>query len=479
MRRLAVAAALICSMPLFATDTTYELLSAPWIRGRLIFQVTQAGQMQARRDGDATYVDIADGAPFVISEQRDLTFHNFNPFKFALQTSESSEKDPNYTAIAQFLDAVKNTAGGVGASKHREDEETAAEQIRTALRDIQAPQPAAAAGPDCSRYEALQKALYNLHELLKKEVLTTTDFHDWVESATDAEHVAAVRKKVSAAIKTLQDNVQAMKEVDAAIGTTFVPKNTKDEPSCNSFKASTFALVYEITRTIDTKVQSRTTLIADLQTLNESLKKFADSTAWRDDAKTDYIFYKPSADFETIKTLNIAVKPRTFSLSDDGKLTVEEGTSVGRSIRLRAHSWIVPEVAGGLIQSDLEYPKYGTSQGPDGKTIVARAGSEKLPVQGAVVVNLVCRCWGPSIVYPAIQLGATNSKQYPGFLVGLGARFAGKYSFSLVGGRVISWFEDLDGLAPGDSISGTAELQSHLKRRRAPNAKYIGVQYNF
>ena len=475
MKRLFATAAMFCAIPLSATDTTHELLTAPWVRDRLVFQVTQSGKLQARRDADKTYTDVADGAPFVLSEQRDLTFHNFNPFKYVLKTDETTAADPNYTAIAQFLDALKKTEEGLAASK----EPSATEAIRKILPNIRAPQPSlAAGGTDCSQYDALQKNLYDLHDKLKLTVLTGAEFGQWTDSAVGFEKVRAVRTNITGAVKKLQDNVQVLKDLDAAIAKTYIPDSSSGQPSCDKIKASTFALIYEITRTIDSKLQARTTLIAGLQTLNASLQQFADETNWREDAPADYIFYKPSPDFQTIKTLNIAVRPRSFTVTDDGKLSVEDGTPVARSIRVRAYSLIVPEVAAGFVHTDLAYPKYGTKQ-VGGQTIVAAAGTDKFPAQGAVLLNLVCRCWAPSIVYPALQLGLTNSKQYPGFLLGGGARFTGKYSLSVVGGIVITWFEDLKGLAVGDPVSGTADLQAHLQRRRAPAKTYVGVQYNF
>jgi len=46
-------------------------------------------------------------------------------------------------------------------------------------------------------------------------------------------------------------------------------------------------------------------------------------------------------------------------------------------------------------------------------------------------------------------------------------------------GRMITWSKDLDGIKPGDPVSGTAELESHLKLKRQPSAYYVAIQYNF
>ncbi len=81
-------------------------------------------------------------------------------------------------------------------------------------------------------------------------------------------------------------------------------------------------------------------------------------------------------------------------------------------------------------------------------------------------------------VYPAVQFGLTNSKDYPGFIIGGGLRFTYPRALSVVAGRLYTWYRDLEGLKVGDPVQGTADLESHLQRK-SKRASYFGIQYSF
>jgi hypothetical protein len=130
-----------------------------------------------------------------------------------------------------------------------------------------------------------------------------------------------------------------------------------------------------------------------------------------------------------------------------------------------------------MIMTDLKFPKWGTKE-EGGKTVVASAGEDDFPASGAVAVNFVCRCWTGGYVYPALQVGVTTAKEYPGFLLGAGLRFTRPRALSLVFGKILTWQNELVGLEVGDEVSGTAEIESHLQRR-SKTANYVGIQYNF
>ncbi len=463
--------ALFLASAAFATDTTMELLEAPWVRDQLRFQITQDGKMQAARDGSRTFVDVPDGAAYVMSEQRDLVFRDFNPMLQTIATTETTQADVNYGSLSKLLEAIKQMPANLALAEHKQ--KTANELLQDLLDNP--PRLLAAASDHCTKYGELRLLLGKLHDALNVGIVDAATFKRWTETTTSAGGVAKVRGEMTERIGDLNKNLALLAEIDKKIFTDYT-NAAADEPG-SAIQASTFALVYEGARRMSDVAAKRRQLVSDLTTLNTSLKNYEDKTQWREDAPGDYIFYKPSPDFTNVKLLNISAKSRSFTI-DGNALQITEGAAVVRTIRLRHYSLIVPELSAAVIHTDLSYPKYGTKQ-EGGQTVVAAAGRENLPLGGAVLLNFVCRCWPAGPVYPALQFGVTSAKQYPGFATGAGLRITRVASLSITVGKLITWFDDLDGLTVGQPISGTAELESHLKRKRAKSATYFGVQYNF
>lgn len=476
------------AVPSYATDTTFELLKAPWVRDRLVFQITADGKLQARRDGDNSAIDIDDGDAFVLSEQRDLTFANFNPFLITIQTSETTEKDPNFESIATLLDAIQKMAeGGLAAASDASDADSRKDQndkLRAALRELDALSapsvPLAAGSEDCSTYDRLRLRLRELHTAMITPFLDADEVNGWKNDATSAAKIKDVQKKIDAVVKDLKTNVELLAKIDKEIGEKFVPRDAtafRDESVCSEIHASTFAIVYDVSRHLSASVEAKRKLATDLAALSKSLEPYADATRWRNDHPDEYIFFKPKPDMANVKILAMTFKPRDITVEAGPSLKITEGKSVSRTIRIRQYAMFVPEMSTAVITTDLKYPKYGTKD-ESGKTIVADAGEDDFPASGAVALNFVCRCWKPTFVYPAVQFGVTNAKEYPGFLLGAGLRFTAPRALSVVGGIIYTWHKELVGLKVGDEVKGTADIESHLQRR-GKQAGYVGIQYNF
>jgi len=457
----------------YATDTTYELLTAPKVNDRVVFRVSADGKLYAATDG--TFEEIKDTRTYVLSRQRDLTFEKFNPFLYSIQTTESTEKDANFSSIAGLLDALQKMAEQQGgAALGGEPVVIKSSQARRTGQNAALGEVLQTVASSQSSCDGLRHALADLHETMKAPVLDANEFNGWVDASDNRKGVEEVRSKIDATVKALTENVKKMKELDRAIGDKYIEPDLTDPCAVD---ATTLALIYDTARQLSSSIVAKGQLIADLTALANSLKPYADTANWRSGNPGEYIFLRPEPSMETVKIVALTVKPRTFTVEDGPSLKVTEGTAVGRTLRFRQYALFVPELSGAVIKTDLKFPKYGTKQ--DGATTtVASAGFDDFPASGAIALNGVCRCWPATFVYPAVQFGLTNSKDYPGFIIGGGLRFTYPRALSVVAGRLYTWYRDLEGLKVGDPVQGTADLESHLQRK-SKRASYFGIQYSF
>jgi hypothetical protein len=223
----------------------------------------------------------------------------------------------------------------------------------------------------------------------------------------------------------------------------------------------------------------RENLRTSLATLGAHLSEFA-TKEWVDDK--DYVFLRKRPTNEKLATVTVEVKTVEVSRGED--LTVAENLKSNpkrkASFVLRTYQSIVPEVSVAVVYAGFTRPKYGTSpsKADASKTVVERAGSEPVDLSAAVLLNGVCNTWRNGWVYPMFQLGISVNKDAPAILAGAGLRFTSPSRLGLAGGAVIGWVKDLDRLQPGDSVTGTADIEADLKRKMKVSY-YIALQYQF
>lgn len=483
MKRAAWILPWLIVFPLFATDTTNELLTAPLIKEKMAFRIN-GDTMVVAVDGTNTFVDVVDGVAFVMKQQRDMTFREFNPFLYTISTTEKTEKDPNFGSIAGLLDAIQKMATPTQSIAAGEETPKTPDEIRNetnkrlrkALDKIREKSESIGLDADCTAYKALRIDLNDLHNAMTSPFIDANEVNGWVAAATTAQGVGDVQGKIDAVVGQLNDNVTLMKDLDLAIAKRYIP-GKQGEDECGKVHASTFALVYEISRRLSTAISAHAKLAEDLGTLSTNLKPFANPNNWRPENKTEYIFYRPTPSMDDIKIATISIKPRKFSVGAGPSLKVVEETAVTRSVRFRHYTVIVPEMSAAVIKTDLKFPKYGTEE-VGGVIKIKSAGTDDFPAAGAVVLNGVCRCWSSTFVYPELQFGVTNSKDYPGFIIGGGFRFTYPRPLSVVAGYIYTWTKDLVGKKVGDVVSGTADLEAALQRK-SKRGSYIGIQYSF
>jgi hypothetical protein len=486
MRRLCLSCVLLVglALPASATDTTYELLSAPHVHGTLTLQLNSDKKLLYLRDSDPNYRTLQDNTAFVIDDQIDLVFHGFNPFLVTISSTEKTEADPNFGSLAKFLDAAQKlglfqtesgTAGMSASSalaglEERSEKGTELTKLLTIGQSLKA----AINDTDCTAYNKLHEGLSDLRNNLGTIVVSKQTFDTWTESSNNPSGVKEVRDDILKRVETFAQLEKAMKEILSAIDQLAAKGASPNEPRCDRFRASTLALAVDVSHKISEVMALRREISSKLQDLRKYLASFEDKTAWRTDG--DYIFLRPTSDFNNVKLLTVNVRKRTMNGGDNDFEIVEEDP-VSTTFRLRQHSLLVPEVGVAVVATDLDFPKYGTEE-KDGKILVKDAGDDEDPIKAAMMLNLTWRAHRTLPVFPGLQIGLTQTESYPGLLAGINFRFVYPRPFSLSVGRLFAWYKDLETLKPGDPITGTADIEKDLERHMK-QATYFAIQYTF
>ncbi len=235
----------------------------------------------------------------------------------------------------------------------------------------------------------------------------------------------------------------------------------------------------------DTLLTAKKNLAAALKNLSTTLELIVDRERWTR-GQQYYIAYHHK-ELEKGRKLDVVFQMSPVSIrldggSDANGLVFEKGQLRQGALSFRDSSIFVPEVAVGAVYSNLKRQKYGVIQDPASKTIrVAATGEESVGLQGAVLANFVCRCWGRSVLYPMIQLGVSVDPSSPALLVGGGLRLTNPIPIGLTFGAVpLAWVKGLDKLKVGQSIDNETFLEQDLKLKRVTGAAtYIALQTSF
>lgn len=497
-RRLTLFLALFCSAQvLLATDRTYELLTAPHVRDKIRIQLSADRKgIEYQKDEEARFADLAEGITFALHDQADIVFRDFNPFLYSVSSSQKMEPDPNFGSIVKFLDAARATGENLTG-------------LFAAILELpgggasDCDDLASDPGPNCKSLARFKCLLEKAAKLSNDDEIDQDDFKAWRDDSTSAVGVRKAREAIDAKIDKLSDNTKSLAatlaeieklrtsisfeacpgqctgECRKACGET--PSRECEESctrSCSGFDLEIALLYSDVQKTGEVSLKSKNELKTALKDLSDKLKSNYESpAAWREDHPSDYIIAKPKGDPENVNLFTVTIKDRKF-VADNGTFKIEEKEATSKTFRLRKYSALVPEIGGGVLYSNLKYPRYGTEQ-KDGKTLVKKIKDENADLSAAVVLNMYTRLGFDSFVYPGFQIGVANAKDFPGFLFGFQARFTRPRALSISAGALVTWYKDLDQLKPGQEISGTAALEEDLELKRAPVSAYFGIQYNF
>jgi hypothetical protein len=217
-------------------------------------------------------------------------------------------------------------------------------------------------------------------------------------------------------------------------------------------------------------------LANDLEALHGSLASYAVGTNWVGDS---FVVFRTAANPKVIKAISLKANPVSIRVAS-GVLVrtadVDKASSV--TFNLRQHSAVVVEVVPAFVVAKVDAPQYDTGLDSDGRTVVVRRKDKEVSYSGAVILNGILGSGRRSLLYPMIQTGVSVSPDGPGFLFGVGGRFAGSRALAFSAGGILAWVKELQTLSPGSPVAGAAALKDDL--RYEPRVRwYFALQYNF
>ncbi len=483
MRRSAIWGLLIATLiasPLAQAqvDRTTDLLEARYVKQyvRVTFGPRVAGKpikllYAVDSVNDLDYAELEPGITFRSSGPIQVLLGDFNPLLQKYQVEQKATADVSYAAIKQFLEDLKEfqkalpsqplTGGGGTATDPCDILEGLITGIETAAKD-----------PELTA-DSLKSIVDAAHGYSGSPGSVDEGVHGAVTNLTRA------KKQITDNVDTIEKNLKRIRdEFTADLGARPQHECTSDLARAKALADRYRELRDKITPPI---ITSKKGLAASIDDLLAFLATFDDDKAWAGPNKSDYRIDAVKPTFEEMKTVTIHATAKKVSLVND-KIVVTEvaDTKVDASFDVRRSSFFVPERAAAMIYNRLTYPVYGTATDPDtGKTVVKR-NDDHQPVGGAMMLNLVMRVGGGSVAYPMLQFGVSSAKDFPGFLAGAGFRFTRPVAFSISFGGMITRFKDLDeGLHVGDVVTGTADIDKHLKFKTSDIATYGAIQIKF
>jgi len=510
-----------------ATDATYELLSAPHVKGVLRIQLAPDGKTLEYRKGSRRDEDdldafkvLKESMTFAVEDQFDLAFKDFNPFLLTITANSKLAADPNFTALSTFIERAEKVSGGIvrqqalfllprtgiGAGSgigigigigidspqdsmeiqiERSISETTKElgEANQNMRDISSRLQEDPTKPCTAFSKGNEKISYktNLDEIesfLAARIITPETMKEWQSEAYGAAGVQKAKDGVDMKITEISKNVTRLSEAHDLIdkATRYI-ENVKSD-ACQDDRIKLLAQIVRIMQDLNSAKAARIDLGKALSDLSKYLAPYTDARSWRESRDRDYIFYKPESDFEHVQTVELRITTQSYSFANEA-IQIQVNKPLERSIRLRRYSKAVVEAGVALAVADLNFPVYAVGVSDNGQTIVKLVKTDKNPIKAGLMLNVITR-WGSDMpVHPGFQLGVTQVDDYPGFFVGVVARFTIPRPLALSAGALITWYKDLDKLVVNGPAQDAAALANDLKLRRAPAKFYFAAQYTF
>jgi hypothetical protein len=388
---------------------------------------------------------------------------DFNPLRDSFTVDSKETPSPNYGAIKAFLDDLKILQQSLPPVGEGTSDTTSQRTTR------------------CDR---LRKLIATAQEALSATELTPQNLNDMAVSAIGFEGVHNVIIQLTGTSNNLKANMdKASKAIESIVAEFSHVKGAEPQDSCATIDSAILVDYVSVTGSAAQVLAQKSALKQVVDGLVTSLGKIDDADDWRgaNDNLTDYVFTRLTPTFEKDQTVTVTAVRRTITV-EDGVLSIGNADKTKQEVAflVKRDSFFVTERAVAGIYNHLKYPKYGTAKNDAGETVVERSKDDYDPVNAAMMLNMVMRTKMGSVAYPMLQLGVSTAKDFPGLLAGIGLRFTQPSAFSLSVGGMITRYKDLDGvLKPGDKVTGTSDIESHLEFKTSPVVLYGAIQLKF
>jgi hypothetical protein len=462
-----------------AEDPTADLLAAEHVKHYIRIGVVTDPDHPDKQliEGAADSFDDNDLGPltnttFASKGAVAIYIANFNPLTQVWTVKATSSPDPNYAAIKQFLDDLKPLQDSL---------KTSGTQAGQAAAMTNQPGMPAVQANACKRLRDLIDTANNaLNEPIDVQLKA---FRDSVKSAVGVVGVKNARDKTKDLADALDKANEKARTTLTNIRKEFGTFAGTQSGSC-ALLSDILIDYIEVTGKAEQTMATKAALAKALREINKtSLDPYAESGRWRGRSSaeadlTNLVFTSVTPTFENQFGVEATMKSRSIDVKDSEVVTKTEDTGSTAHFTMRRDTAWVTERAAAMIYNQLKYPKYGTTV-KDGKTVVQRVNDTQ-PIDGAIMLNLIPRFGRPSSVYPMLQIGVSSAKEFPGFLAGLGLRFAAPVAFSISAGGMITRYKDLDrNLHVDDVVTGTNDIDKHLQYKTSPIALYGAIQLKF
>jgi hypothetical protein len=448
-----------------AGDPTTELLEAPRVGGFITLSVGPGTDGKAivkyTVDNDIAQRAV-NGLTFRSDGQIGIHIQNFNPLTQTWVIEAKATPDVSFEAIQAFLNDLKT--------------------LQAALPQPQTPLGTLTVVPgtiteNCATLASLTQEAY---DALQKPELTVGVLHDRVAAANGYLGVKTASAGFVADQASIEMNIDIARMALAKIRTAYSVLQNHPSLQCSQITGQLLVDYVEVRSTADKIIAAKEALRQQLGELVKTLQPYLDQNAWQGPALTDYVIKTITPTFAEQQNLSVTAKMRTITLKDGSiVVTTDDANIITGMFVVRKNTFFVAERAVAVIYNNLKYPQYGTAVNAQGSMVVKRTMDHQ-PINGALMLNLVMRLGSPSVAYPFLQFGVSSAKDIPGFLAGVGLRFAAPFNFSISAGGMITRYKDLDGnLKVGDTVTGTDDINKHLAYKTSPVVLYGAMQLKF
>lgn len=252
----------------------------------------------------------------------------------------------------------------------------------------------------------------------------------------------------------------------------------------NSVKIDLFPVINSLLQeSLLKKVSDQESRLAKLQKSLKIVKEAITIAKRNEDLGNGWFIQLPEV---TIKKMKIAsttfkVYSSDVTLSEKNEIVENESSLLmTKMFIIKEYKRFIPEIGSGIAYLNINYTLFGTETDSTGQLRVASAGTDelaKLTFNKIINYNLFIE---NSNIHPFWQIGAGANLKFPVLLTGFGIRVhSGSSKIALSSGLALTFLKELKTLNIGDSISGTAELESDQHYVLQPPKLYFGLQVKF
>jgi len=517
--RLALAAMLLLPAATIATaadDDTVDLLQAVSVKEYVYLTLDgDDGFYYAvdRLGGRDTPHKIKEGLTFTQSGKGiNVHLDYLNPLEYSWTVAQKDTADPSAEALRKFAESFNALVDVLAPPKAEADGAAGPRPARGFARgaekketlDLRAPDllewslwTQEKTGDDCiaasskekpEAWKAFSAALQNADENLYGAASTERPSARFTGAAGDVVRVllaADTLRALDKALGTAREKVPALELLDAQAAEALAALDKARTANPMSSKCGTFAAYTTLVMARFEKAGAE--VLAARQALVKDLKAVLADIAGRRGklplGEKDNFFTVASADdlqAGKMRDLTLVVHRRevTEPSAERPALGIVEKDAVKATFRVRERQTLIAEFAPGVVYTTIAYPRFGTAV-VDGRTVVKRGADEKLAFAPVAMLNLVPNIGWSGNVYLVGQVGIGLARDYPLLAVGGGLRFARVAKLSITAGWAWTWVRDLESLAEGDTVTGTADIEKDLRYRLTKGSLYVGIQKGF